>query len=92
MVPIVKDWMFQYVDNPQTIETFLKKSDVAREIGRSVYQYFVNTNQLKRIEDYEEKQRIWDIAKKWNGESREQTIKLAKTIYLFETLLGKQIY
>lgn len=91
MVPIVTTWLFKYVENPTPVENYLKESSVAREIGRSVYQYFVNSKQIQNIKYYTEKERIWNVALSWGKLPRVESIKLAKSIYLFEILLQRKI-
>jgi hypothetical protein len=93
-LPLVEKWMDGYLTDPVKIKNYLITSSSAREIARSVYQYFVNIKELTPIENLDEatKKRLWATATGWNKElSKEEKIKLSKTLYLMENLLQTEI-
>lgn len=92
-VDLIEKWVCQFAENSKVIRNYLKSNKTGREIGRSTYQYFVNTCQLEPIESLQtaDKARIWKTAKGWAALEKKELISLAKTIYLFENLLQRQI-
>lgn len=94
LIPLVTQWAEGYLQKPDVIKGYLQTSSNARETGRMVYQYFVNIKELTPIENLDEatKKRLWTTATGWNKElSKEEKIKLSKTLYLMENLLQTEI-
>lgn len=88
LVPLFEHWINQYVDRPELMRKYFCTSSAAREINRSVYQYFVSSHQLQSIETLpaDRKHQLWSKAKTWAELPKEEMIKLSKTIYLIESV------
>jgi hypothetical protein len=91
-VPMFERWCGQYLDDPQRIKNYMINSPAARQIAKDVYQYFVNSKQLEPIEKIEQKskERIWEAVKQY-GMNKEESVKLCKVFYLFESTLQMEI-
>lgn len=83
---IVLDYTRMYNERPEYIRNFFEKYVSPVSIMLEFYRMMINQNEIKPIEDYENKQQIWDEVKNMDCD-RTKKIKIAKSIYVIKMIL-----
>lgn len=83
---IVTDYAMKYTEDENYIKGFFEKYTSPVSIMNEFYRMMVNQKQFEPIEDYEEKQLIWDEVKNMACD-RTKKIKIAKSIYAIKMIL-----